>query len=83
MRKGAAMGETGENGTERLMSRWNAATQRWMGARELLRALEKHRVCEPCLVQAQAHVAALAAEMDRAEAVYFAALKSGRMAANG
>jgi hypothetical protein len=75
------MGETGENGTERLMSRWNAATQRWMGGRELLRELEKHRVCEPCLAHARSHAKALEVEMDRAEAVYFAALKSGRKVA--
>jgi len=75
------MGETGENGTERLMSRWNAATQRWMGGRELLRSIEEQGVCGPSMELARAHLKALEVDMDAAEVAYFEAVKSGRKAA--
>jgi hypothetical protein len=75
--------DTGENGTDCLMSRWNAATQQWMAARELLRVMQSGGMPLASVSLGRAHVASLAAEMERAESAYYAAIKSGRMAANG
>jgi hypothetical protein len=55
---------------ERLMSRWNAATQQWFGARKVLEALmDKDTDMGARLVAAEA-VLALRNEMDRAKSVY-------------
>jgi hypothetical protein len=72
-----------ENGTDRLMLRWNAATQQWLAARTVLRAMQAAGMTLAEVELGRDNVSLLAAEMDRAEAAYFAALHHGRMAANG
>jgi hypothetical protein len=77
------MTRSGENGTDRLMSRWNAATQHWLAARQMLRVMQSAGLPLASVELGRNHVASLASEMERAEAAYYAAIKSGRMAANG
>jgi hypothetical protein len=77
------MMNSGENGTDRLMSRWNAATQHWLAAKQMLRVMQSGGMPLSAVELGRNHVESLAAEMERAEAAYFAAVKSGRMCANG
>lgn len=70
MQGGMMLIEDEGNSLERLMSRWNAATQQWRGAVKVLEALKDSRAdTAACLVAAVA-VGELRVEMKRAEAVY-------------
>lgn len=72
-----------ENGTDRLMSRWNAATQHWIAAKRVLRAMQTAGMPLASVELGRNHVESLQYDMDHAEAAYYAALKSERMASNG
>jgi hypothetical protein len=63
------------------MSRWNAATQRWLSGRELLRAIEEQGACGSSVALARAHTKALEFDMDCAEVAYFEAVRCERKVA--
>lgn len=68
---------------EQLLQAWNVATRNWLAAKELQRALQVRDVPARDLETAREHVMAMATEMDRAEVVFYAAIKSERRVANG